>query len=134
MQQDKRTQPNRKRHSQPMSVRRRSRRSKPQLKQPRPRETKGLNECNLNDNSAHASQRPQQPVPGSGEPRKRLKMRSAMLKYVSCLGMTTLPLPPTKGSTAPNAGKKRFSLGSTPFLLAQAKEMGYISLPERMIK
>ena len=32
---------------------------------------------------------PKQPVPGSGEPRKRLKLRSAMLKYVSCLGMTT---------------------------------------------
>ena len=32
---------------------------------------------------------PRQPAPGSGEPRKRLKLRSAMLNYVSCLGMTT---------------------------------------------
>ena len=69
---------------------------------------------------------PKQPAPGSGEPRKRLKLRSAMLNYVSCLGMTTSPLPPAKGSTAPNAGKKRFSLGRTPFLLARQKKWGTV--------
>ena len=79
--------------------------------QTRPRETKGLNERNLMDNSSHARQRPKQSAPGSGEPRKRLKLRSAMHNYVSCLGMTTPPIPPAKGSTAPNAGKKRLFFG-----------------------
>ena len=46
-----------------------------------------------------------------GKPRKRLKLRSAMHNYVSCLGTTTPPITPTKGSNAPNVGKKRFSLG-----------------------
>ena len=62
---------------------------------------------------------PQQPASGSGEPRKRLKLRSAMLKYVSCLGMTTRPTPPTQGSTAPT--KSGFSLESEGFLLAKTK-------------
>ena len=62
---------------------------------------------------------PQQPASGSGEPRKRLKLRSAMLNYVSCLGMTTRPTPPTQGSTAPT--KSGFSLESEGVLLAKTK-------------
>ena len=35
-------------------------------------------------------------APGSGEPRKRLKLRSAMLNYISCLGMTTYKVSASK--------------------------------------
>ena len=51
--------------------------------------------------------------------RQRLKLRSAMLNYVSCLGMTTRPTPPPQGSTAPT--KSGFSLESEGFLLAMTK-------------
>ncbi len=58
------------------------------------REIKDLNCRSQPDKPACARLRPRQPAPGSGEPRKRLKLRSAMLNYVSCLGMTTPPTPP----------------------------------------
>ena len=56
----------------------------------RQREIKGP-DVRIRQNKPHPTRisGPRQPAPGSGEPRKRLKLRSAMLNYVSCLGMTT---------------------------------------------
>ena len=81
--------PNSKLHSQPKRA--------PAAKPPQqrtagythPRKTKGPGVRVRQDNPTHAGPRAKQPAPGSGEPRKRLKLRSAMHNYVSCLGMTT---------------------------------------------
>ena len=56
----------------------------------RQREIKGP-DVRIRQNKPHPTRisGPRQPAPGSGEPRKRLKLRSAMHNYVSCLGMTT---------------------------------------------
>ena len=62
----------------------------------RQREIKGP-DVRIRQNKPHPTRisGPRQPAPGSGEPRKRLKLRSAMHNDVSCLGMTTLPIPST---------------------------------------
>ena len=95
--QDKRTHARRKPSAQPNpsgtanpKAHRRPKPPQPHLvDQTHPRETKDLNYRSQPDKPACARLRPKQPASGSGEPRKRLKLRSAMHNYVSCLGMTT---------------------------------------------
>ncbi len=66
---------------------------------------------------------PQQPVPGSGEPRKRLKLRSAMLNNVSCLGMTTQKV--SANVRLRRTKQKALFFGGIPVSFGKTKEMGY---------
>ena len=66
---------------------------------------------------------PRQPAPGSGEPRKRLKLRSAMLNYVSCLGMTTYKV--SASVRLHRTKQKALFFGGIPVSFGKTKEMGY---------
>ena len=76
---------------------------------------------------------PKQPASGSGEPRKRLKLRSAMHNYVSCLGMTTHKV--SASVRVPTHQQKRFSLwGSGDISFWQAQKEMPPEIPRRLSK
>ena len=93
--------------------------------QTHPRKTKGPGVRVRQDNTTHAGPRAQQPAPGSGEPRKRLKLRSAMLKNVSCLGMTTQKVSASKRFHRTQRRQKALFFGAYPVSFGKTKEMGY---------
>ncbi len=71
---------------------------------------------------------PKQPAPGSGEPRKRLKLRSAMHKNVSCLGMTTQKVSANVRLHRTQRRQKALFFGGIPVSFGKTKEMGYKGL------
>ena len=131
--QDKRTHARRRPSTRP-KLRRRSRpksapAAKPPLQHPsgqtHPRKTKGPGVRVRQDNPTHAGPRAKQPAPGSGEPRKRLKLRSAMHNYVSCLGMTTQKVSASKRFHRTQRRQKALFFGAYPVSFGKTKETGY---------
>ena len=94
--------------------------------QSQPRETKGP-DVRIRQNKPHPTRisGPKQPAPGSGEPRKRLKLRSALLKNVSCLGMTTQKVSASKRFHRTQRRQKALFFGAYPVSFGKTKEMGY---------
>ena len=132
-QQGKRTHARRRPSTQPKPKWRSQPKSAPAAKPPQPhlvdqthpRETKDLNYRSQPDKPACARLRPKQPAPGSGEPRKRLKLRSAMHNYVSCLGMTTQKVSASVRFHRTQRRQKALFFGAYPVSFGKTKEMGY---------
>ena len=114
-----------KRHSQPKSAPAAQPPQPHLVDQTHPRETKDLNYRSQPDKPACARLRPKQPASGSGEPRKRLKLRSAMHNYVSCLGMTTYKVSANIRFHRTQRRQKALFFGGIPVSFGKTKEMGY---------
>ena len=92
----------------------------------RQREIKGP-DVRIRQNKPHPTRisGPKQPASGSGEPRKRLKLRSALLKNVYCLGMTTQKVSASKRFHRTQRRQKALFFGAYPVSFGKTKEMGY---------
>ena len=110
----------------PNAHRRHSRRSSTQLGKRTRAKLKAPGVRVRQDNPTHAGPRAKQPAPGSGEPRKRLKLRSAMHNYVSCLGMTTQKVSASVRFHRTQRRQKALFFGAYPVSLARQKKWGTV--------